>query len=114
MCNNPAKDYEKVMAAMQIEKEKADLRYGYSIFTVSVNEWENNMLSNILFLFFSGFATWFCFEPFFYHHFLLVFNRLAELEVRRQMRRHGDGPWFQIPTMDKTVLLTGPMATPDE
>ncbi|XP_013855747.1 NADH dehydrogenase [ubiquinone] 1 beta subcomplex subunit 5, mitochondrial [Austrofundulus limnaeus] len=62
--DSPVKHYEITMAAVQIKKEKADMR-------------------------------------------------LEEREVRRNMRKYGDGPWFQIPTLDKELIEPGPMHVPD-
>ncbi|XP_040589855.1 NADH dehydrogenase [ubiquinone] 1 beta subcomplex subunit 5, mitochondrial-like isoform X2 [Mesocricetus auratus] len=62
--NSPKKKYEKTMAILQIESEKAGL--------------------------------W-----------------IKEFEVPRLMRAHGDGPWFQYPTLEKEFIDHFPKATPN-
>ncbi|XP_077146578.1 NADH dehydrogenase [ubiquinone] 1 beta subcomplex subunit 5, mitochondrial [Ranitomeya variabilis] len=39
--------------------------------------------------------------------------RLHENAARRSMRQNGDGPWYQFPTLDKTLIDDTPKAFPD-
>ncbi|KAM4887065.1 NADH dehydrogenase [ubiquinone] 1 beta subcomplex subunit 5, mitochondrial [Thomomys bottae] len=39
--------------------------------------------------------------------------RLKEMEARRLMRSRGDGPWYQFPTVDKSLIDYSPKSSPD-